>query len=123
MNGAKMDAAYDAAVAKNFHPSRGNKSGMQAVASHEYGHALSDKAASKMGLGSLEEASRQIVERARAKTGHKTNMSFAGKISGYAQYNFAETVAEAVSDWFCNGSKASKESRAVMSVVNSILRR
>lgn len=123
MNSAGMNSAYDAAVKSGFHPSRGNKSGIQAVASHEYGHALADKVASRMGERDLETASRKIVERARKKTSHKTNMSFAGKISGYAQYNFAECVAEAVADWYCNGGSARKESRAVMAVINSELRR
>ena len=125
MNSAGMDKAYDAAVKSGFHPSRGGKSGIQAVASHEYGHALTDLAAQRMGNGGfrgLEKTSRTIVERARKKTNHKTNMSFAGKISGYAQYNFAECVAEAVSDWYCNGSKAKRESRAVMAVLNNVLR-
>lgn len=125
MNSAGMNAAYDVAVKSGFHPGRGNKSAMQAVASHEYGHALTDFAAQRMGLGGfngIEQASRTIVERARAKTSHKTNMSFAKKISGYAQYNFAECVAEAVSDWYCNGGKARKESRAVMAVLNNVLR-
>ena len=125
MNSAGMDRAYDAAVKNGFHPSRGEKSGIQAVAAHEYGHALTDFAAQKMGLGGfggIEQASRQIVERARKKTRQRTNLNFAKKISGYAQYNFAECVAEAVSDWYCNGSKAKKESRAVMAVLNNILR-
>ena len=125
MNSAGMDRAYDAAVKNGFHPSRGEKSGIQAVASHEYGHALTDMAATRMGMGGfngIEKASKSIVERARKKTSHKTNMSFAGKISGYAQYNFAECVAEAVSDWYCNGSRAKKESRAVMAVLNNVLR-
>lgn len=125
MNAEGMNRAYDAAVKGGFHPSRGNKSGMQAVASHEYGHALTDMAAQRLGLGGfggIEEASRQIVERARKKTRQRTNLNFAKKISGYAQYNFAECVAEAVSDWYCNGSRAQKESRAVMAVLNNILR-
>ena len=123
MNSAGMDKAYDTAVKSGFHPSRGNKSGVQAVASHEYGHALADKVASRMGEKDLEKASRTIVERARAKTSNKTNMDFAKRISGYAQYNFAECVAEGVADWYCNGSSARKESRAIMSVINHELRR
>lgn len=125
MNSEGMNRAYDAAVKNGFHPSRGNRSGIEAVGAHEYGHGLTDRAAQLMGFGGfggIEEASRQIVERARKKTRHRTNMSFAGKISGYAQYNFAECVAEAVSDWYCNGSSAKKESRAVMAVLNNVLR-
>ena len=123
MNAVGMNSAYDAAVKSGFHPSRGSKSGVQAVASHEYGHALTDACASKLGARDIESAARKIVERARKKTKHKTNMSFAKNISGYAQYNFAECVAESVSDWYCNGSSAKAESRAVMAVINSTLRR
>ena len=123
MNSAGMNSAYDAATKSGFHPSRGNKSGVQAVASHEYGHALADNVGRKWGMNDVEGASRRIVERARAKTSHKTNMDFAKQISGYAQYNFAECVAEAVSDWHCNGSRAKKESRAIMAVINHELRR
>ena len=123
MNLEGMNRAYDAAVKSGFHPGRGDKTGIQAVAAHEFGHALSDKAAAKLGAADLEGASRTIVERARAKTTHKTNMDFAKKISGYATYNFAECVAEAMSDWYCNGSKARKESRAIAAVVNNILKK
>lgn len=123
MNNAGVDKAMDVASKNRFHPDRGNKSGMQALASHEYGHALSDRVAQRLGSPDIETASREIVNRARAKTGHKTNMGFAEKISGYATYNFAECVAEATSDWYCNGSKAKKESRAVVSVMNSILKK
>lgn len=51
MNAEGMNRAYDAAVKNGFHPSRGNLSGIQAVAAHEYGHALTDLAAQRMGLG------------------------------------------------------------------------
>ena len=122
MNSAAMNKSFDAGVKIGFHPSRGNKSGLEATAAHEFGHALTDKAAQKMGAKSLEKAARKIVERARVKTGHKTNLDMAKKISGYAEYNFAECVAEAFGDWYCNGTKAKKESRAIVSVLNSYVR-
>jgi len=122
MNTAAMNAAYDSGAKSGFHPSRGNKSGVEATASHEYGHALADKVSQKLGYKDIESGSRSIVERARKKTGQRKNMDFAKRISGYAQYNFAECVAEAVSDWYCNGSRAKKESRAVMAVINHELR-
>lgn len=122
MNNAGIDKAMDSATKSGFHPDRGNKSGMQAVASHEYGHALTDRVAKQLGAKDIESASKTIVNRAREKTGQKTNMAFAKNISGYATYNFAECVAEATSDWYCNGSKAKKESRAIVSVMNSILK-
>lgn len=43
-------------------------------------------------------------------------------ISKYARSNYSETIAEASADVFCNGSKASKASRAIMSEVKSILK-
>lgn len=45
----------------------------------------------------------------------------AGHISKYARSNYKETIAEASSDVFCNGSKASKQSIAIMNEVKSIL--
>ena len=41
-------------------------------------------------------------------------MGLAKQISGYAQKNYAECVAEAVADYYCNGKKASKASRLIM---------
>lgn len=36
----KMNAAYDGAVKSEYHPPRGNRTGTEAVALHEMGHAL-----------------------------------------------------------------------------------
>lgn len=44
---AKMEGVYASTVARGFHPSQGNKTALQAVASHELGHALTDRAISK----------------------------------------------------------------------------
>lgn len=111
----KMNAVYDKAVASGFHPSRGDKTGTQAVAIHEMGHALTDHLAKKMGLPGLHEASEKIVNDAyKASKGKGGTKAFAKTISGYAKENFAECVAEAVADYYCNGSNASKASKAIM---------
>lgn len=111
----KMNRVYDQAVKSGFHPSRGDKSGTQAVAIHEMGHALTDHVAQKMGVAGLHEASNKIVKDAYKKSGAKGgNKAWARSISGYAATNYAECVAEAVADWYCNGSKAKSASKAIM---------
>ena len=120
----KMDAVYDDCVKKGFHPSRGNKSGMEAVVAHEMGHALTGQLASKQGggYGSLDRTANQIMQDAKKSLNFKGQASFIGrKISGYGGQNPAEAVAEAFSDVFCNGSKAKKESKAVVDALNKRL--
>ena len=46
---AKMEAVYARCAKDGFHPSQGNKTALQAVASHEIGHALTDQVMAKMG--------------------------------------------------------------------------
>ena len=46
----------------------------------------------------------------------------AEKISEYARYNYAETIAEASADVFANGRRASKASKAIMKEIKSILK-
>ena len=46
----------------------------------------------------------------------------AKNISGYAGHSNAECIAEAVSDVYCNGRKASAESRAIVKELNTILK-
>ena len=119
-----MQRAYDACVDSKFHPSRGNKTALQAVAAHEYGHVLSERAAQKLGAGiyGIDSASKTIVDRAMSKMGYKGSIKMAAKISGYAKESYAECVAEAVADVFCNGRKATAESRAIVNELNKILR-
>ena len=113
-NVKKMNATYDAGVADGLHPSRGKKSGTAAVTYHEAGHALTDMVAKKTGV-SFEDAAANIVKAAykteRLKGG---TVRFAGRISRYAQQNYAECVAEAVCDYYCNGSNASSNSKAIV---------
>lgn len=114
-----MNSVYDKAVKSGYHPSRGNKSGTEAVTYHEMGHALTDSIAKKMGIKNLDAASKKIVNDAyKASGGKGGTKAWAGKISKYAQENFAECVAEAVSDWYCNGSKAKLNSKAIMTQLN-----
>ena len=98
-----------------FHPNIGNKTGAEAVAAHEIGHRLGEIASKKAGI-----SQRDIVARAGAKVNIKTN-NMAGHISRYARTNYAETIAEASCDVFCNGQNASKASIAIMNEVKNIL--
>lgn len=117
-----MEQAYQECVKQGFHPSSGSKTGLQAVVAHEFGHALNDAVARKLGLGDLHAAADQIVAEARKATKHRGVVQMASKISVYATTSNAETIAEAVSDVYCNGAKAKAESRAVVDVIRRMLK-
>lgn len=117
----KMDGVYADCVAQGFHPSNGNKTALQAVTAHEMGHRLNGALATKLG-GNFDDIATQVVTEAKKKTKHKGVVQLASKISGYATHSNAEAIAEAVSDWYCNGSKAKSESRAIVSVLKSYLK-
>lgn len=111
----KMNKVYDDSVRTGFHPSRGDLTGTEAVTLHEMGHALTDHVAQKMGAADLYAAARIIFNNAyKATKGKGRFKEWAGKISGYAKENYAETVAEAVADYYCNGPNAHANSRAIM---------
>ena len=116
-----MNNVMDRAAQQGFHPSRGNKSGTEAVAIHEAGHALTDTIAQKTGAAGLHEVSENVVKSAYKNSGAKGGVNkFAGTISGYAQKNYAECVAEAVADYYCNGNKAASASKAIVSELKRI---
>lgn len=119
MNQKYIKNAYLTQAMKNtngFHPSIGNKTGAEAVASHEIGHRLGEVAARKAGI-----SERDIVARAAKRAGIKTE-NMAGHISGYARMNYGETIAEASADVYCNGRNASRASQAIMAEIKKILR-
>lgn len=119
MDTAMMNKVYDASVSSGYHPPRGNKTGTEAVMLHEMGHALTVHAGAQMGSKNIDSAARRIVNKAYKKSGGKGGTkSWAKKISKYATESNAECVAEAVADWYCNGSKASSQSKAIMSILN-----
>ena len=119
-NNEKMDKAMDRSIASGFHPPRGNKSGIEAVAAHEMGHRLTEEAGVRAGLGAwqLDKVSSRIIRDARKESGAKTVSALRKKISGYATSNNAEAVAEAFADVYCNGKKASKASQSVVNALN-----
>ena len=118
-----LNKAYADCVASGFHPSNGNKTPAQAVASHELGHALTDAVGQKMGGGlTIDQSASRILQEAKKQTGSKSMYGMASKISGYATHSKAEAIAEAFSDVYCNGKKAHKESKAIVNVINSYLK-
>lgn len=122
---AKMDAAYDACVRSGWHPSRGSKTGLEATAAHEMGHRLTDVAGQKAGYGSwaIDKTSNEIIAQAKTRTGARSVDAVRSGISGYGKSSNAEAIAEAFSDVYCNGNRASRESRAVVNILGEWLRR
>ena len=121
LNSDTMNAAYKKCVESGFHPSNGSKTGMEAVVSHELGHAVNGIIADRMGT-SLHASADRIVNEAMKNTKHKSVSTFQSKISGYAKQNYAETVAEAMADVYCNGKKARSESKAIQKVVDKYMK-
>lgn len=122
---AKMDGAMQKCADDGFHPSIGDKTGLQAVIAHELGHKLTADVGAKMGKNGWMEfdfVAQDIVKEARKQTGHRGVVQMASKISKYATHSNAEAIAEAFSDVFCNGKKAHKESKAIVDVVNKYLK-
>ena len=117
-----MATAYNECEKIGFHPSKGNKTAMQAVVSHEIGHQLTDAIGKKIGSSNIESAADRIVNEARKKTSHRGVVQMASKISRYATHSNAEAIAEAVADVYCNGKKAKNESHAIMNVINKYLK-
>lgn len=122
---AKMDASYDDCVKAGWHPSRGNKSGLEATAAHEMGHRLVDVASQKAGQGEFEfnRTSNNIMADAKNRLGASSVEAVRKGVSGYAKSSNSEAIAEAFSDVYCNGSKASRESKAIVNVLSEYLRR
>lgn len=120
-NVEKMNQVYDASIKSGYHPGRGNKTGTYAVATHEAGHALTDHLREKMGEKSIDSAAKKIVDAAYKKAkGKGGTVAWAAKISGYAKESNAECIAEAVSDWYCNGNKANANSIAIIQEMKRI---
>lgn len=119
-NNAKIEGAYERCVKDGFHPSKGNKTGMEATTAHELGHLLTAQAAQRAGHKDWHATTApQIVNRAVKASGAGNAQKLAKAISGYATKNYAECIAEAFADVYCNGNKAKRESQAVVKELNS----
>lgn len=121
-NTKKMDNAMKDCVDSEWHPSLGNKSGIESVVAHEFGHTLTHKAGIKMGEYDMDKISTIIVKEARKITGDRGVVIMARKISRYATSSNAEAIAEAVCDCYCNGNKAKAQSKAIKSVLDKYLK-
>lgn len=119
-NTEKLNGAYDDDVRKGFHPSRGDKTGLEAVTAHEYGHSIAHKLAGGWGKN-YDNMCNKITQEAGKSLGYKKFNDFASKVSGYAKESSSECIAEAFADVYCNGSKASKESQAVVNTMRKYL--
>lgn len=120
----RMEKIYGRCVQQGFHPPQGDKTALQAVASHEIGHALTDKAIAKMGGNyGKQDGAEAILAEAIKSTRHNDVVKMAGKISGYAKTKPREAIAEAFADVYCNGNKAHEESQAIVSVMNKYLKK
>lgn len=125
-NAQTMDRAYDGTVQSGFHPSRGNKSGLEAVAAHEMGHRIADIATQRIANASsftTDKVEQSIVKNAAKAIQARGALGVANQISRYAKTNYSECIAEAVADVYCNGSKASKASTAVYNELKKALGR
>lgn len=122
MNKNTIETAYAQCVKEGFHPSNGNKTAMEAVTAHEFGHALTDKVGEKIGISNIDASATRIVTEARKYTSSRGVVQMASKISKYATHSNAEAVAEAIADVFCNGNKAAKESLAIKRVIDGYLK-
>lgn len=113
----KSNEVYDRCVDTRYHPSRGDKSGLEAVASHEFGHMIVHQYADLNNMGGDELAGR-IVDKASREL--KTSArSMAERISRYATKSNHECIAEAVADVHCNGENAKSESKTVVKWLKS----
>lgn len=125
-NEKSINKAMKQCEEEGFHPSRGNKTAMQALVYHELGHALTDvvneKFGGRRGTTDLLRASTKIVTEARKQTKHRGNVIMASKISRYATHTDAEAIAEAFTDVMCNGSRAHAESKAIVNVLEKYLK-
>ena len=122
LNNAFLDVAYTNELIsqrkRGFHPPRSKKTGQEAIMSHEVGHALHYAIARANNVG-VDDYAEAVVKLASRNIGIKAKgvETARGKISGYAKYNYKETIAEAVSDVYCNGNKANRLSKAITRVL------
>lgn len=116
-NAKKMNHAHDECAKNGYHPSRGNKTGTEATIAHEFGHHLTNIAAKKHNLSS-DAMAKKICNEARKESKNRGVVIMANKISRYASASNHETIAEALSDVYCNGSRAKRESKAVVNALD-----
>ncbi|MCI6068241.1 MAG: hypothetical protein MR707_08475 [Galactobacillus timonensis] len=130
-NGANLNSSYARDLKTGFHPANTKSN---AIIAHETGHLLVTGYAANNNInlyGSMvdvDRAAKDILEKARKIPGVKNyfkrngislnaTKKQAGLISGYAIKSNHETIAEAVADYYANGSRANIYSRAIVRVL------
>lgn len=116
-NSDKMNSAYDKCVKSGFHPSRGDKTGLEAVVAHEMGHRLNHALAGD-DWERMNRIAGDICKKAKKQLGYSRVGDLMSKVSKYAKENYAETIAEAFADVYCNGKKAGRESTTIVNELN-----
>lgn len=116
MSNNAMTKAMKSAEKSGFHPKLNGKTGVEAITAHELGHHIARQVERKTGISQEE-----MVARAGKSLGIRKT-SVAVNISGYARYNYHETIAESFADVYCNGTKASKASIAVVNEINKLMK-
>ena len=72
----RTNAAMDNAAERGFHPSRGNKTGIEAVAYHELGHSVAYKLSGGKWGKQYDNFCTKVVEQAGKSLGYKTFNDF-----------------------------------------------
>ena len=85
------------------------------------GHRLTEIAGINAGYGrwALNQVSFEICKEAARRLGRSSVARMCDEISGYAKDSWAEAVAEAFSDVYCNRNSARAASGMIVNVLNS----
>lgn len=113
---------YDISAKAGHNADRGNKSAVEMVFAHEFGHRMVMAIAKDRGI-SDNQAAEQIVTQAMRRAGIRNGWkNAAGKISKYAQQDQHEAISEAMASYYAHGQNASAFARGVEATIREMMR-